>query len=281
MFEANSNIIDVSEETFDEEVIQQSFEVPILVDFWAPWCAPCRTLGPILERLAQHTDYYFVLAKVNADENPGLSMQFQVRGIPAVMAFYKGEMVGQFVGVKPEPQIRKFLDRVFPNEIDEEINEAASLLAIRHWGVAEEVFRDLLDLYPQKQTIQLYLAKALLGQGLGYEAQQLLQNCSNDVTYLQAKALQPLAILLARVEQETADETEQMDSLELQYRQAGRLWGQGKMEAALDGLLEVLKQDKRYRKGEVRDVLLGIFAFLGEEDSLTQAYRREMALVLF
>ncbi|MCZ7672810.1 MAG: thioredoxin [Chloroflexi bacterium] len=142
------NIIEVSEETFDNDVIERSIEIPVIVDFWAPWCGPCRVLGPILEKLAKDPDLNFVLAKVNVDENPGLSMAFQVQGIPAVIAFLDGEPVDDFVGVKPETQIRQFIEELIPSEVDLALGDAHSLLATRHYRDAEIAYRDVLRQSP-------------------------------------------------------------------------------------------------------------------------------------
>ncbi|MCH7497524.1 MAG: thioredoxin fold domain-containing protein [Candidatus Marinimicrobia bacterium] len=141
-------IYDSSEATFENDVIRRSEETPVVVDFWAPWCGPCRVLGPTLERLANESDGAFYLAKVNVDENPQLSLRFGVQGIPAVKAFRDGKVVSEFVGAQPEPRVREFLKEIAPTEADQAVEDAASMLATRHWAEAEERYRVVLDSQP-------------------------------------------------------------------------------------------------------------------------------------
>ena len=152
-------------------------------------------------------------------------------------------------------------------------------MATRHWPEAEAAFRELLDEYPNHPGANLNLAKALLAQAQGCEAQLLLEECLKSPQMLQAERLLPLARYLCRIE--TTEETFDTEPIEAQYRRAAYLLQQGNLQAALDGLLDVLRQDKRYRKGEPKDVLLALFELLGNGDPLTQTYRSELALVLF
>ncbi len=274
------NIIEVSETTFQYDVLQRSAEIPVVVDFWAPWCDPCQMLSPILERLANDPDYYFILAKVNVDENPQLSMQYSIQGIPAVLAFVNGELVDSFVGVQPEGQIRKFLSSLIPDEVEQIIDDGKSLLATRHWSEAEDIFRDLHDEYPRRADVNLGLGLALLAQGEAAEALEYLQKVKDGRERTQAEKLIPLAQFMRRAAEST-EEIADLEPLDAQYRQAGRLLLNEKYEAAMDGLLDILRQDKRYRRGEPRAIMLGLFELLGENSTLTRQYRNELASVLF
>lgn len=273
------NIIEVSDATFESDVIYRSQSKPVVVDFWAPWCGPCRMLTPILEKLAADPSLDFILAKVNVDDNPQVSMRYQVQGIPAVKAFVDGELADEFAGALPEARVRQFIDNLVPGEADLAYREANSMLATRHWPEAEDAFRELLDSSPQHNGAKLGLARALLAQGLGCEAQELLKVIRQGPELVQVDRLLPLAIYLCNLESDF-DELD-VEPIEAQYRQAGRLLQRGNVEAAMDGYLDILRQDKQFRGGEPKNVLLGLFELLGDDDPLTGSYRRELAMILF
>ena len=132
----SEHILDVSEATFEREVLLRSHEVPVVVDFWATWCMPCKVLGPLLERLAIEAGGLFRLAKVDVDQNPNLALRFGVRGIPSVKGFRNGQVAAEFVGAQPEPMVRRFVQGLSPSEPDQELEKARSLLATHHWQIA-------------------------------------------------------------------------------------------------------------------------------------------------
>jgi putative thioredoxin len=275
----SEHIVEVDDSTFASEVVQRSFDVPVVVDFWAPWCGPCRTLGPMLERAAIEAGGAFRLAKVNVDDSPNLAVRFGVRGIPAVKAFRQGEVVSEFVGAQPEPSVRRFLERVAPSQADAELEKAQGLLKTRHWAEAEAGFREILEREEASASASLGLVHCLLMQGRGAEARSLLARFPPGTEWAQAEKLRPLAELLAEAE---VDESAQpAEALEAQILQAGRLVSRGNVEAAMDGLLDVLRVDKNYRRGQARQALLGFFILLGDDDPLTRAYRDELASILF
>ena len=276
---SSPHIVDVTEATFADEVLTRSSETPVVVDFWAPWCAPCRTLGPLLERLASEARGAFVLAKLNVDENPQISAGYGVRGIPAVKAFRDGQVVDEFTGLQPEGRVREFLKKLAPTEADLKLAEAQSLLATRHWAEAEGTFRDVLADQPDSASAALGRLKSLLALGRGCEAVDLLDDFPRGDAAPVAEKLAPLARVLCEVE--GADAPLADSDLDALYWQSARLLGRGQFEAGLDGLLDVLRQDKRYRKGEPRQVMVALFELLGDDDSVTRDYRRELASVLF
>jgi len=274
----NPNILEVAEADFDREVVQFSMDTPVVVDFWAPWCAPCRMLGPMLERLATEAGGTFRLAKVNIDENPGLSARFGVQSIPMLKAFRAGKIVAQMVGAQPESAVRKFLGELAPSPAEQALTEARGLLTARRWADAEQAARRALEREPGNGTANLFLVKALICQGRGQEALDVLDSASFGNETAAADRLRPLAALLSE-ERSSADQP--MDEMEAGYLQTARLLTRGNYPAALDGLLGLLRRDKHYRNDDARRVYLAVLDILGEDDPLTKPYRDELASVLF
>lgn len=273
------NIIDANEADFEFEVIAYSQQTPVIVDFWATWCAPCRVLGPLLEKLAIEGQGRFRLAKVNVDENPNLSRRFNVRSIPSVKAFQNGRMVAEFSGALPEPQLRAFLTRIVPDETTLALEKGFSLLNDREPGAAEETFRQIIEEKPGDPAALLGLVKSLLWQGESHESGRILAAFPSSPQYLAAQSLRPLADALERTRGAVDYDLEH--PLEAAYRRALALLRRGNLPAALDGLLDILREDKRYRSGEVHKVILALFELVGEQHPLTVQYRRELAMVLF
>ncbi|WP_130472967.1 thioredoxin, partial [Candidatus Magnetaquicoccus inordinatus] len=155
-------LIDVDQSTFDRDVLERSSDVPVLVDFWAPWCAPCRALGPVLEKLQQEMVDRFVLAKIDSDKNPELSREYQVRSIPAVKLFVDGEVEDEFTGALPEQAIRQFLDRAIPSPLDRLAQQASILADQGAWDKAGELFAQVLEQNPQHVLGLLGMIRVLL-----------------------------------------------------------------------------------------------------------------------
>jgi putative thioredoxin len=275
----NDYTMDVNEATFESEVIMRSHEVPVVVDFWAPWCGPCRTLGPLLERLAIEGGGSFILARVNVDENPSLSVRYGVQGIPAVKAFVQGQVEAEFVGAQPEPVVRRFISELAPSEAELAVQEARSLLGTRHWAEAERAFREVFDEDETNAPAALGLVKSLLMQGRGEEALEIITHFPPGKEWAGAEELKPLALLLTEVEQ--AEPQAEDDPLTAELYQSGRLIRIGNIPAAMDGLLEILKMDKHYKDDLPRHIMLALFVLLGDEDPVTRQYRDEMASILF
>ncbi len=272
-------IQDVDESTFESQVLMRSHEVPVVVDFWATWCAPCRTLGPMLERLAIEGGGAFLLARVDVDQNPRLATRFGVQGIPAVKGFRNGKVTSEFIGAQPESVVRRFLDRLAPSAASQALEEARSLLATRHWPEAEAKFRSILEANETDPAAALGLVKSLLMQGRGIEAEERIKGFPPGTEWAEAEKLKPLAEVLAEVERNEVPSED--DPLAIGLSQAARLIARGNLAAAMDGLLDILRQDKSYRKGLPRQLLLALFLLLGDEDPLTREYRDELASVLF
>jgi putative thioredoxin len=272
-------IVDVNEMDFEYQVLAYSQGTPVVVDFWATWCKPCKVLGPMLEAMAREANGAFRLARVDVDQNPNLALRYGVRSIPTVKAFSSGQMVGDFVGVIPEDRLREFLDKITPPSPHQLLLEkASSLLGLHQWAQAEKIYRELLDLSAELPASLLGLAKSLLMLNQHGEALQILHNFPASRLYTTAELLLPYAEDVdALAHGQLPDDTE----LDAAYRTAIRLAGRGNLEAGLDGLLDVLRQDKNYRRGRARQVVLGLLELLGEEDPQTRQYRSELASVLF
>lgn len=275
---ASDNIIDVSEADFEYQVLAYSQHIPVVVDFWAEWCVPCRTLGPMLERLTLEAGGAFRLAKVNVDQNQNLSLRYNVRSIPAVKAFRDGKMVSEFVGMQPEPKLKEWLRALAPSSTDLLLEKGLSLISEGEWVSSQEAFQEILKVNPDSAPAQFGLAKSKLAQGQVDEAQRILQSLPPSREFARAEALLPLTQALIRQQN---GENNHDQPLEAAYQRALRLILRGNIPASLDGLLDILREDKYFRDGEVRQVILGLFELMGDENPVTRQYRQELASVLF
>ncbi len=274
---AAENIIDVNESDFEYEVLKFSQNVPVIVDFWATWCQPCKILSPALERIAHEAEGSFRLAKVDVDENPNLAILYNVRSIPSVKAFSNGQVVAEFVGLQPEERLREFILKITPpSPASLALEKADSLVDLGQWNEAEEIYRQLLEQNPSQPTSLLGLARALLMQHKLDEALDILDNFPTSKQFSQAQSILHYANALADLESDTLPDESDLDTA---FRNAIRLAGRGRLPAALDGLLDILRQDKNYPFA--RQVVLGLLELMGESNPLTRDYRSELASVLF
>lgn len=271
-------IVDVSEENFEYEVVNYSMQKPVVVDFWAPWCIPCRVFSPLLAKLTQEGEGMYRLARVNVDENQKLAERMKVRNVPAVKAFVEGHIVAEFSGVLSEPNLRQFFSHLVPVPGDLMLEKGKSLMMLGQWQEAEDVLIEYLESKPMHPGGILALAKALLMQGKGREAQALLTNFPASHEYNAAERLRPLAKAYVWV---TANADGSTDPLDAAFRNGLRLAMRGKLLAAMDGFLDVLRRDKDYRQGEVKDIFIGLLELLGENHPEVRAYRSELSNVLF
>jgi putative thioredoxin len=278
---ASDFIVDVTEADFEYEVIAYSADVPVVVDFWATWCAPCRTLGPLLEKLAEESQGGFRLARVDVDDNPNLARRFNVRSIPTVKAFQGGQIVAEFTGAQPEPRLREFLDKLTPNTTSLAMEKGLSLLDMLQPAGAEQAFREVLDDEPDNAAARLGLSRALLFQGRGGEALDILNTITDNRVFSQVLNLKPLAQQLAELEFADPVDVLEDDPLEAAFENSLRLVRRGNLEAAMDGLLDILRQNKRFGDGAARKMIVALLELLGEKNELTPQYRKELAMVLF
>jgi len=276
---ASEFIVDVSEADFEYQVLTYSQQAPVVVDFWAEWCKPCLVLGPLLENLAQEARGDFRLAKVNVDENPNLAIRYAVRSIPAVKAFRNSEMVSEFLGVQPEDRLREFLRAIAPSTYDLLLEKGLSLIDLGQPTEAETAFRQVLDNAPGNSAALLGLAKSLLLQNKAQECAAILKDFPASREYKTAKILSPLAKALAWEEMGDYENTDK--PLDAAFINSLRLIKRKNIEAALDGLLDILRTDKTHRDGETRGIFVALLEILGTNNPLTKQYRNELASVLF
>ena len=272
-------IINVNEASFEYDVLTYSQNVPVVVDFWAEWCRPCKTLEPILEHLVHEAGGAFRLARVNVDESPNLAIRYGVRTIPTVKAFSSGEVVGEFAGAQPEARVREFINKITPpSPLTLALEKADSILAVQSWGTAEVHFRNILAQNPENPKALLGLVISLLPQGKSFEASNILQAFPAGREYAKAELLLPLA------EAQTACREGRLpteNDLDIAYSNCIRLASKGNLPAALDGLLDIMRQDKSYRDGSARRLILSILELYGIEDEQVRQYRSELASILF
>jgi len=276
---ASQFVIDVNEINFEYEVIAFSKNTPVLVDFWAEWCHPCKTLGPLLEKIVNEANGGLRLAKVNIDQNQNLAMQFNVRSIPTVKAFIEGQVTTEFVGAQPEARLRELISNLLPpGPINLDLSKAQNLLLSQDWQKSEMILRKVLEEKTDSPAAMLSLAKALLAQDQPGEAMELLESIPSVREINQAELLKPFAKILIDYHQENLPNENDLDAI---FYNSIRLSSQAKYPIALDGLLDILRQDKHYRGKTAQQIILSILEIMGEEDPDTRAYRTELASVLF
>ena len=273
----NALSFDVTDADFEQRVIERSMEVPVLLDCWAPWCGPCKSLKPLLEKLVQAYGGQFVLAKLNSDENPGLAQALQLRSIPAVFLISQGQVVDQFMGALPEGQIRAFLDKHVKPQVSP-VDELRAQAQAADADTAEALLRQALALQPGHVDVTLDLAERVIARGALDDAAALLARLSADA------GRDRLAALLKRIE--LARNRPQGDPAALAARIAANPKDHearfalaalqvydGDFNAAFDTLLEVVLRDKGEWREKARVQLVDWFAACGDAEAVSRGRR--------
>lgn len=282
------HVFDATTETFEADVLQKSLQTPILVDFWADWCGPCKTLGPILEKLAADFNGAFVLAKVDTEKEQQIAAAFQIRSIPTVFLVKDGKLVDAFQGALPESQVREFLKHhgIEPAAATEQPDDAAPVVAPLDPHAEVMRLRKAIEAEPDKAELKLDLALALLQTGGAHEAEQLLDalpaNLSTDERAVKARARLGFAALLKDApppEVLEAAVASNADDLRARHLLGVHRIVGGESEAGLEQFLEMLRRDRNYEAGLPKKALIDAFRVIDDED-LVGRYRRKMSSLL-
>lgn len=287
---------DATDASFMADVIEASRTVPVLVDFWAPWCGPCKQLGPALEKVVQAAKGAVRMVKINTDENPAVAGQLRIQSIPAVYAFFQGRPVDGFVGALPESQLKQFVERlikmaggVAPGEdLAAILDEAKQVLETGDIQTAAAIYNDVLQADPENAAAFAGLIRCLIAAGQTEEAKAMLDQAPDGIakspeltairTQLdlaeQAKQAGPIPELMNRVAQDPND-------LQTRYDLALALYAAGKREEAVEELLEIVKRDREWNEQQARKQLLKFFEAFGPTDKLTVMARRKLSSILF
>lgn len=289
-------VFDVTTAEFEQKVIMASMQRPVIVDFWAPWCGPCKQLGPLLEKAVQAAGGTVAMAKVNIDQNQELAAALRIQSIPTVYAFFGGRPVDAFQGAVPESQIKAFVDKLMaiarqamPGALDipQALTQAAEALAQGALPMAQQIYAQILEQDEKNAPAYIGLIRTYVTAGQIEQARAMIDHAppeiSNQSAFAEArsalelaqlKPAQPLAELQARAEKNPQD-------LQAAYDYALGLYSAGKREAGIDGLLAVIKKNRAWNEEAARKHLLKIFEALGPQDPLVVESRRKLSTILF
>jgi len=290
-------IKDTDTEHFVDDVIDASNETPVIVDFWAPWCGPCKQLTPMLEKVVREARGAVRLVKINTDENQELAGQMRIQSIPAVYAFFKGRPVTAFTGAQPESQVKQFVQRVVqaaggqigPSPVAQALEQADAAMARGDHGTASAIYGQVLAHEPKSAEAIAGLAKCHIETGGIEEAKKVLERATGDLANHPAVAAARAALELAEQSaQATSQTSEYLRRLEMNANDhqarldlATALYGTGNREGAVDELLEAIRRDRKWNEEAARKQLVKLFEAMGPTDPLTISARRRLSSLLF
>ena len=279
---------DVSQDDFQREVLDRSSEVPVVVDFWAEWCGPCKALGPVLEELAAEAGGRWVLAKVNSDESPDLSAAYGIRGIPHVIGFVDGVAVDNFTGALPQAEVAAFINRLVPSEADRLAREAAEAAAAGDPEREADVWNRVLAADPSYHVARVRRARLRLAAGDAAGAREDLELVPEESEFrTDAENLLRFAEWGERVrERGGAEAVRERAAAEPELAEARFDFGcalavAGNFEGGLAEFLEVVRRDRSFEEDAGRKAMVALFSILGDEDSLTVDFRHRLSMELY
>ncbi|MDZ7359150.1 MAG: thioredoxin [candidate division KSB1 bacterium] len=268
--------MNVTLETFQQDVVDASFKMPVVVDFWAVWCQPCRILGPVLEKLEKEANGKWKLVKVNTDEEPELSRHFQIRSIPAVKMIREGKIVDEFVGALPEVDVRKWLEKHLPNESKNQLDMAKAMLQAGNSAKARKMLEATVKQEPTNAEARILLAVLLLPDEIDKAADLVAAIADENPLSNKAQAIRTLH-RLAHLK-DAAGEPQEDWKL---YRQGIAAFKKGNYAEALEAWIELVERNRQLDDDGGRKACVALFTLLGSEHELTQKYHRRFTSALY
>ena len=263
---------------FERDVIERSRTLPVLVDFWAEWCGPCKVLGPVLEKLAGEQSDRWTLAKLDTEAFPQISARYGIRSIPNVKLFVDGEVVDEFVGALPEPAVVEWLGKAIPSRYRTQLADARRMLSDDGAGRALEVLRPIVAEEPDNHEALALTARAVLPTNPEEAATVVGQVTLGSPHYDEAEAVRTLATMFARLDDPSILSESPVQETYVQAFGSARA---GDFEAALEGLIDVVRRDRRYDDDGARKGCIAIFNLLGDDNELTRRFRSALSRALF
>jgi putative thioredoxin len=261
---------------FQKDIIEKSYEKPVLVDFWAEWCAPCRMIGPILEKLAKENNDTWELVKVNTDKNQDIASKYGIRGIPNVKLFKNGEVINEFTGALPETAIKEWFNKSIPSKYADQVEHAKILLKKGDISAAKIMLEEIYKGDVTNSEVKVLLAKILLFDDLK-EAERLIQNVDGNLENIElASAINTLAELMNR-EQKSFTESEVRET----YLAAIEEIRKKDFDSALTKFIDIIRTERSYDDDGARKICIAIFKFLGEDHEITINHRRDFGSALY
>ena len=287
--DTNQYVCELTEANYRSLAASVTEDTFIIVDFWAPWCAPCQTLGPILEHVVNSYNGQVILAKVNVDQNPNLAAQFGVQGIPAVKLIQNGQLLDEFTGAIPEEKVREWLEvYVSPEEIDDPYETAMMLFGKGHVDEACALLHTLLEEVPNHSEAKLLLAKIALDKKEIDTAKEYAKSIEiTDQGYDQAQGILNRLDFLESCNTDSGKEIYQNrlqadeNDLDARFAFASYLAAEEKYQEALEEFLTIVKKDKKYKEGAAKNAMVKVFSIIGQRSKLADEYRDKLEWILY